>query len=132
VGVKHDISVPVSRIPDFISRADAALATRYPAPFFCTFGHVGDGNLHYNPMQPEGWDGPRWKAETEAVNRMVHDIVSELGGSITAEHGVGRLRMAELVHYKSPVEIELMRRLKRAFDPANILNPGKLLMPEEG
>jgi FAD/FMN-containing dehydrogenase len=130
-GVKHDISVPVSKIPEFVARADAALAAAYPAPFFCTFGHVGDGNLHYNPLQPEGWDGARWKAETEAVNRMVHDIVDELGGSITAEHGVGRLRMAELAHYKSPVELDLMRRLKRAFDPANILNPGKLLMAED-
>jgi len=131
VEVKHGILVPVSKIPDFVARADAALAAVYPAPFFCTFGHVGDGNLHYNPLQPEGWDGSRWKAETEAVNRMVHDIVDDLGGSITAERGVGRLRMAELAHYKSPVELDLMRRLKRAFDPANVLNPGKLLMPED-
>jgi len=132
VGVKHDISVPVSKIPEFVARADAALAAAYPAPLFCTFGHVGDGNLHFNPLQPEGWDGARWKAETERINRIVHDIVNDLGGSITAEHGVGRLRMAELAHYKSPVELDLMRRLKRAFDPANILNPGKLLMSEDG
>ena len=130
-GIKHDISVPVARVPDFISRADAALERAYPGHVVCTFGHLGDGNVHYNPIQPPGWEVERWVAETEAVNRIVHDIVADLGGSITAEHGVGRLRMGELLHYKSPVEIDLMRRLKRAFDPCNILNPGKVL-PREG
>jgi FAD/FMN-containing dehydrogenase len=131
-GIKHDVSVPVARVPEFITRADAAMEHAYPGHVILTFGHVGDGNIHYNPIKPPGWDQARWVAETGRVNRIVHDIAADLGGSITAEHGVGRLRMDELVHYKSPVEIGLMHRLKSAFDPANILNPGKVLPPEEG
>ncbi|MCH8166957.1 MAG: FAD-binding oxidoreductase [Proteobacteria bacterium] len=131
-GIKHDISVPVSLVPDFIARADAAMERAYPGHVVCTFGHLGDGNIHYNPIEPPGWEQARWVAETGPINRIVHDIVADLGGSITAEHGVGRLRLAELVHYKSAVEIDLMRRLKRAFDPANILNPGKVLPPQGG
>jgi FAD/FMN-containing dehydrogenase len=130
-GIKHDISVPVSRVPEFIARADAALEQGYPGHVACSFGHLGDGNIHYNPLPPRNWAAERWVAETGPINRIVHDIVVELGGSITAEHGVGRLRMAEMLHYKSPVEIGLMRRLKRAFDPANIFNPGKVLPTEE-
>jgi FAD/FMN-containing dehydrogenase len=129
-GIKHDVSVPISRAPDFIARADAAMEQAYPGHVVCSFGHLGDGNIHYNPIEPPGRDQKLWIAETERINRIVHDIVAELGGSITAEHGVGRLRMSEMVHYKSPVEIGLMRRLKRCFDPANILNPGKMLPPE--
>ncbi|MCH8951030.1 MAG: FAD-binding oxidoreductase [Proteobacteria bacterium] len=131
-GIKHDISVPVSLVPDFIARADAAMERAYPGHVVCTFGHLGDGNIHYNPIEPPGWEQARWVAETGPINRIVHDIVADLGGSITAEHGVGRLRLAELVHYKSAVEIDLMRRLKRAFDPANILNPGKVLPAQGG
>jgi FAD/FMN-containing dehydrogenase len=131
-GIKHDVSVPVSRVPEFIARADAALERAYPGHVTCTFGHLGDGNVHYNPIEPPDWNQTRWVAETKRINRIVHDIVADLGGSITAEHGVGQLRMAEMAHYKSSVEIGLMRRLKRSFDPANILNPGKLLLPEEG
>jgi FAD/FMN-containing dehydrogenase len=131
-GIKHDISVPVSRVPEFITRADTAMERAYPGHVVCSFGHLGDGNIHYNPVEPAGWDQARWVGETDRINRIVHDIAAELGGSITAEHGVGRLRMGELSHYKSPVEIDLMRRLKRAFDPANILNPGKVLPPEGG
>ncbi len=125
-GIKHDISVPVSAIPDFVARADAALAKAYPGHVTCTFGHAGDGNLHYNPIEPLNWERERWEAETESVNRIVHDIVADMGGSITAEHGVGRLRKGELARYKSPVELEMMRCLKRAFDPAGIFNPGKV------
>jgi FAD/FMN-containing dehydrogenase len=131
-GIKHDVSVPVSAVPEFIARADAAMEAAYPGHVALTFGHAGDGNIHYHPIEPPGWDKARWVAETGAINRIVHDIVMNLGGSITAEHGVGRLRMAELAHYKTPVEMELMRRLKRCLDPANILNPGKLLQPEKG
>ncbi|MDH3667975.1 MAG: FAD-binding oxidoreductase [Paracoccaceae bacterium] len=125
-GIKHDISVPVSAIPEFIAQADAALTKTYPGHVTCTFGHAGDGNLHYNPIEPRDWGRQRWEAETEAVNRIVHDIVADMGGSITAEHGVGRLRKGELAHYKSPVELGMMRSLKRAFDPAGIFNPGKV------
>ena len=92
----------------------------------CAFGHVGDGNLHYNPAGPEAWNG-NFYDERVAVNRIVHDLVIELGGSISAEHGIGRLRLDENLHYKSPVEIEMMRTLKRALDPKGIMNPGKLI-----
>jgi FAD/FMN-containing dehydrogenase len=126
--IGHDVSVPVSRIPEFISRADAAVAAAYPGVRHCAFGHVGDGNMHYNPIRPLNWDGARFKAERGAINRIVHDIVSDLGGSISAEHGIGRLRLAENLHYKSDVELDLMRAIKRAVDPANIMNPGKMIV----
>jgi FAD/FMN-containing dehydrogenase len=83
--------------------------------------------MHYNPVRPQNWDGMRWKAERATVNRLVHDVVVDLGGSISAEHGIGRLRRAENLHYKSPVEIDLMRRIKAALDPDGIMNPGKVV-----
>jgi len=125
--IKHDVSVPLSAIPEFIARIDAALAKAYPSIRMVTFGHVGDGNLHVNPLGPPGWDDTRFKAETAPINRIVHDIVNELGGSISAEHGLGRLRMLENERYKSGVELDLMRTLKRALDPDNLMNPGKML-----
>jgi FAD/FMN-containing dehydrogenase len=126
-GIKHDVSVPVSRVPDFVARADAALEARWPGVRHLSFGHAGDGNVHYNPVRPADWSDEAWKAQTAEVNRVVHDIVAEMGGSITAEHGVGRLRREELGRLRSPVEIGLMRRLKRALDPDGILNPGKVI-----
>ena len=126
VSIKHDVSVPVSRIAEFLERADAAITEAYPGMRPCAFGHVGDGNLHYNPAGPEAWNG-NFYDERVAVNRIVHDLVIELGGSISAEHGIGRLRLDENLHYKSPVEIEMMRTLKRALDPKGIMNPGKLI-----
>ena len=99
--IPHDMSVPLSRIPEFIERADAAVAAAYPGIRHCAFGHVGDGNMHYNPVRPVDWDTPRFRAERERINRIVHDIVVDLGGSISAEHGIGRSRLAELEHYKS-------------------------------
>jgi FAD/FMN-containing dehydrogenase len=125
--IAHDISVPVSRIAEFLQRADRALATAYPGIRLCAFGHVGDGNMHYNPVRPLDWDWPRYKIERPTINRIVHDIVSELGGSISAEHGIGRSRLAELVRYKRPVELEMMRTIKRSLDPKGIMNPGKLV-----
>jgi FAD/FMN-containing dehydrogenase len=126
-GVKHDVSVPVSKVPEFIARADAALEKAFPGMRFVTFGHVGDGNIHYNPHAPLNVDGKRFYAEKEKVNRIVHDIIADLDGSISAEHGVGRLRLNELEHYKSRTELDLMRTLKRTLDPKNILNPGKVV-----
>jgi FAD/FMN-containing dehydrogenase len=126
-GIKHDVSVPVSKVPEFIARADAAMSQAYPGTRFVTFGHVGDGNIHYNPVAPENWDGKRFYAEREAVNHMVHDIVASLGGSISAEHGIGRLRIEELERYKSRAELELMRSVKRMLDPHSIMNPGKVV-----
>jgi FAD/FMN-containing dehydrogenase len=125
--IAHDISVPVSRLAEFLQWADRALATSYPVIRHCAFGHVGDGNMHYNPVRPLDWDWPRYKMERPTINRIVHDIVSELGGSISAEHGIGRSRLAELVRYKRPVELEMMRTIKRSLDPKGIMNPGKLV-----
>ena len=118
--VKHDISVPVSRIPEFVDKAGRALAAAFPAQVFC-FGHVGDGNLHYN-VGPEALM-PR-RAE---VSRIVYDTVAALGGSISAEHGLGQLKREEIRRHKDPLELELMRALKRTLDPKGLMNPGKLL-----
>ena len=125
--IKHDISVPVSRLGEFIERADAALFAAYPGIRIVTFGHVGDGNLHYNQSKPETSENTAFIAATPAVNRIVHDIVHELGGSISAEHGIGQLKRSELQHYKSSVELEMMRAIKRVFDPKGLMNPGKVL-----
>jgi FAD/FMN-containing dehydrogenase len=119
--------VPVSRIGEFLARADAALEHAYPEIRHCAFGHVGDGNLHYNPVRPLSWDVERFRAERANINKIVHDIVVEVGGSISAEHGIGRARLAENERYKSPIELELMRTVKRALDPLNIMNPGKVV-----
>jgi len=91
------------------------------------FGHIGDGNVHYNPMQPLGADRGAFLANWQAVNRVVHDLVDELAGSISAEHGLGRLKRDEITRYKSETELGLMRAVKRALDPKNILNPGKVI-----
>ena len=125
--IGHDVSVPLSRLPEFIRRADAALLAAYPTVRFCCFGHVGDGNLHYNPVRPVDWSYDQFAAERERVNKIVHDIVADLGGSISAEHGIGLLRLDENLRYKSAVEIEMMQAVKRAFDPADIMNPGKVV-----
>jgi FAD/FMN-containing dehydrogenase len=127
VSIKHDISVPVSQVAAFLARADASLAAAYPGIRPCAFGHVGDGNMHYNPVAPLNWEGARFAAERVNVNRIVHDLVIQLGGSISAEHGIGRLRLEENEYYKSAVELDLMRSVKRALDPTNIMNPGKMI-----
>lgn len=125
--IKHDISVPVSRIGEFIERAGAALRAAYPGIRIVAFGHVGDGNLHYNQSKPEAGENAAFMAAQPEVNRIVHDIVNALGGSISAEHGIGQLKRGELAHYKSAVEMEMMRAIKRTFDPQGLMNPGKVL-----
>jgi FAD/FMN-containing dehydrogenase len=125
--IAHDVSVPVSAIPEFIARADAALEQAYPGIRHCAFGHVGDGNMHYNPVRPLDWDWARYGQERGRINRIVHDIVAELSGSISAEHGIGRSRLTELYHYKGAVELDMMRAVKRALDPRGIMNPGKVV-----
>jgi len=125
--IKHDISIPISRIGDFIEVTDAKLRAAFPGVRMVTFGHLGDGNLHYNVTHPEGGDEAVFIARTEEVNRVVHDSVAEFGGSISAEHGIGQYKRDELLRYKSPVEMELMRAVKRALDPLGIMNPGKVL-----
>lgn len=124
---KHDISVPISKIATFLADADAALQERFPGIRSFAFGHLGDGNLHYNPMQPSGEPASAWTPKLREVNRIVHDTVHRLGGSITAEHGIGRLRVGEIEHYKPDFELEMMMRVKRAFDPDNLMNPGKVI-----
>jgi FAD/FMN-containing dehydrogenase len=127
--IKHDISVPVSRVADFIGRAHAAIAERLPGIRPNAFGRVGDGNIHYNIHQPERADKAVFLARQEEFNRIVHDIAVGFNGSISAEHGIGRLKVGELAHYKEPIEIEMMRRVKQALDPCGIMNPGKILAP---
>ncbi|MCL4763771.1 MAG: FAD-binding oxidoreductase, partial [Burkholderiales bacterium] len=125
--VKHDISLPVSSIPRFLAEAAAALSRTFPGVRFVTFGHLGDGNLHYNLSAPEGGDAQDFMARAPAANRIVHDLVAAYGGSISAEHGIGQLKRDELARYKAPVELEMMRRIKSALDPAGLMNPGKIL-----
>ena len=125
--IKHDVSVPVSRVAEFIIRATAAVSERLPGIRPMAFGHVGDGNIHFNLTQPEGADTASYLARWHEFNDIVHGVVRELHGSISAEHGVGALKRDEIARYKSPVEIELMRRVKHALDPANIMNPGKVV-----
>ncbi|GAB2181681.1 FAD-binding oxidoreductase [Denitratisoma sp. agr-D3] len=127
VSIKHDIAVPVSRIAEFIRRADACLAEAFPGLRIVCFGHIGDGNLHYNQSKPVAQDNAAFIAQSDAVNRLVHDLVHELGGSISAEHGLGQLKREEVVRYKSTVEMDMMRAVKSAFDPKGLMNPGKVL-----
>lgn len=125
--IKHDVAVPVARIPEFIARANQLVELLVPGARPVPFGHLGDGNIHYNVSQPPGMDRAIFLSHWEAMNAAVHEIVLDLGGSISAEHGIGRMKRDLLPHAKPAIEIELMRKIKRAFDPNNILNPGKLL-----
>ncbi|HZP09277.1 FAD-binding oxidoreductase [Methyloceanibacter sp.] len=125
--IKHDVAVPVARIPEFIARANQLVELMVPGARPIPFGHLGDGNIHYNVSQPPGMDRTIFLSHWEAMNAAVHEIVLDLGGSISAEHGIGRMKRDLLPHAKPAIEIELMRKIKRAFDPNRILNPGKLL-----
>jgi FAD/FMN-containing dehydrogenase len=128
LNIKHDISIPVSRIPDFVAETDALLAQKVPGVRMVDFGHLGDGNLHYNVQAPEGADGPAFLREFEdQVNTWVFDQVKRFGGSISAEHGVGEQKVHKLPHYKDPTALAMMRAVKQALDPQNILNPGRVL-----
>ncbi len=128
VSVKHDVSVPVSCIAQLIEEADRALQAAFPGVRTIPFGHLGDGNLHYNAFPPPG-DTREFLAWSAQVNRVVYDIVQRLDGSISAEHGIGALKIDELPHYKSALELELMRAIRKTLDPRGIMNPGKVLRP---
>ncbi len=129
LSIKHDISVPISRIAEFIKQTDSTLNAAYEGLRIVCFGHIGDGNLHYNPSKSLSQDNADFIAATPTVNRIVHDQVHALGGSISAEHGLGQLKRTEIIRYKSEVELDLMRTLKQALDPQGLMNPGKLLPP---
>ncbi|MGY6550155.1 MAG: FAD-binding oxidoreductase [Roseinatronobacter sp.] len=126
----HDISLPLSEVPRFIERAGAALAGMGAYRINC-FGHLGDGNLHYNVFPPQGARRADHLDARDAVQTCVHDLVHQMGGSISAEHGIGRLKAAELVRYADPVKLQMMRAIKRALDPAGILNPGAVLADQK-
>jgi FAD/FMN-containing dehydrogenase len=125
--IKHDVSVPVSRVAEFIDKATEACEAAMPNVRVCAFGHFGDGNIHFNLSQPVGMDKAAFLRHWKRFNRLVHDIVASMNGSIAAEHGIGLIKRDELLLYKDPVAIDLMRTLKRALDPENILNPGKVV-----
>jgi FAD/FMN-containing dehydrogenase len=128
LNIKHDISVPVSRIPAFVDSTDTLLHKQVPGVRLVNFGHLGDGNLHYNVQCPEGADGAAFLAAQEKpINQLVYDSVLAHGGSISAEHGVGSLKRDTLPAYKSAVALDMMRAIKRALDPHNILNPGRVV-----
>ena len=125
--IKHDVSVPVSSVAEFIARADAALASRFPDIRIVAFGHVGDGNIHYNCSKSERQEADAFFAQSTEVNHIVYEVVNALRGSISAEHGLGVLKRDEIKLYKSPLELELMRSIKNALDPRGLMNPGKVL-----
>lgn len=125
--IKHDISVPVAAIPDFIARAADVVQSVVPGSRVVCFGHMGDGNLHYNISQPEGMDPQAFLARYHDMNAAVHALVREIGGSFSAEHGIGRMKRDELIATQPEIATDLMRRIKTAFDPAGIMNPGKVI-----
>ncbi len=125
--IKHDISVPLSSMPAFLREAEKAVLALMPNARPVPFGHVGDGNIHFNITQPKGADTKEFLARWDEVNAVVHKIAHDMGGSISAEHGIGQLKAALLPSVKSPLELEMMRNMKTMFDPKNTLNPGKIL-----
>ncbi len=125
--IKHDVSVPVASIPDFLDKAMAAVEDFVPGCRPVPFGHIGDGNIHFNVSQPVGADKEDYLAKWDEMNTIVHGIVGEFGGSISAEHGIGRLKRDLLKDVKQGIELDLMKRIKDAFDPKGLLNPGRVL-----
>ncbi|MEY2853792.1 MAG: hypothetical protein RL030_924, partial [Pseudomonadota bacterium] len=125
--LKHDISVPLALLPAFIEQGTALAARLAPEGYLVAYGHAGDGNLHFNLNQRPGADRDAFFAREPALKRAVHDLVAANGGSISAEHGIGQLKVGELERYAPAAELDAMRRIKQALDPNGILNPGKVL-----
>jgi FAD/FMN-containing dehydrogenase len=126
-GIKHDISVPVSRIGDFLDEAGTIVGRLVPGVYIVTFGHLGDGNLHFNLNQPDDMTADEFLDRWDAVSREVHSVAAGLGGSFSAEHGIGTLKTGELERLRGGVELDVMRAVKAALDPRGIMNPGKIL-----
>lgn len=125
--IKHDISLPISRIAAFVDEMLPRLAQAFPGARPIVYGHLGDGNLHFNVSAPLGVEPAAWQLKTDALNTLIHDAVAALRGSISAEHGIGQLKRHELPAYKSSVELDIMHRIKHALDPKGMMNPGKVL-----
>ncbi|WP_260923805.1 FAD-binding oxidoreductase [Novosphingobium sp. 9] len=126
--VQHDISVPVEKMPDFVEATAPMIEAKWPGTEAVAFGHLGDGNVHYHVIAPAVTDGPAWQATTaKEISRYVHDLVTEWGGSISAEHGIGQMKRDELERLGDPAQLSLMRAVKQALDPQRLMNPGKLL-----
>ncbi|WP_454796847.1 FAD-binding oxidoreductase [Novosphingobium lindaniclasticum] len=126
--VQHDISVPVEKMPDFVETTAPMIEARWPGTEAIAFGHLGDGNVHYHVIAPDVTDGPAWQADQgKTISRYIHDLVTEWGGSISAEHGIGQLKRDELARLGDPAALSMLRAVKHALDPAGILNPGKLI-----
>ncbi len=125
--IKHDVSVPISSVPEFVTRASAALEAAFQGIRIVAFGHMGDGNLHFNVSRPLAQSDADFFAQSHRINETVHDLVHSMNGSISAEHGLGQLKRDEITRYKSLLELDLMRTIKRAWDPLDIMNPGKVI-----
>jgi FAD/FMN-containing dehydrogenase len=125
--IKHDASLPIAAIPAFVRSASDAVLALLPGARLVAYGHLGDGNLHFNFSPPLGGDSAAFSARTAEVSRLVHDQVASYGGSFSAEHGIGQSKVSDLRRYENPVALDLMRSLKRTLDPRNIMNPGKVL-----
>ncbi len=125
--IKHDVSVPVAALPEFVARGSAWVAKNLPTARLMAYGHVGDGNLHFNVSQPAGGSATAFLAQRREIQRAIYDLAASMRGSFSAEHGIGRAKVGELEHYRSAVELDVMRALKRTLDPKGILNPGKVL-----
>jgi FAD/FMN-containing dehydrogenase len=125
--IKHDVSLPVARIPEFLAKAANIVERLCPGARPVPFGHLGDGNVHYNVSQPAGMNKAQFLGLWEPLSTAIHTLVADMGGSISAEHGIGRMKREELRRLKDPVALDLMLAIKTAFDPNGILNPGKVL-----
>jgi len=125
--IKHDVSVPLGAVPEFLAEATAAVERFLPGARVVAFGHLGDGNIHFNVSQPIGADKAAFLARWEAMNELVHDIVARYAGSFSAEHGIGQLKRDLLARAKDPAALDVMRKIKAALDPLGIMNPGKVL-----
>jgi FAD/FMN-containing dehydrogenase len=131
-GIKHDVSVPVAALPEFMAEATAAVLAIVPTGRMVTYGHVGDGNLHFNVSEPPGGDRAAFLAQEHAIQSSVYTLVKRYGGSISAEHGIGRLKRGDLARFKNQVDLAVMRAIKHALDPNGIMNPGKVLPTPTG